>query len=94
MLLLLIVVTYGEDKPAKNNNAVIVICSFNTLKVTEKLLLSPRFTTEAQNNSGITPAGHIYSNVSNAHVWNNLSLLATVVRRTVWIYPDCCPNAI
>ncbi|XP_026717010.1 TOM1-like protein 1 isoform X1 [Athene cunicularia] len=52
------------------------------------------FATEAQNNSVSNPAGHSYSNVSNTHVQDNHSLLATVKMRMVWIYPNCCPNGI
>lgn len=68
--------------------------SCGSFSVTFNLLLSPRSATEAQNNSVSNPAGHSYSNVSNTCIQNNHSLLATVKMRTVWIYPDYCPNLL
>lgn len=78
----------------QKHNVAIRIYSFDSFWVTFNVLLSPRFATEAQNNSVSNPAGHSYSNVSNTHVQNNHSLLATVKMRTAWICPGYCPNGI
>lgn len=65
--------------------------SFDSFSLPFNVLLFPRFAAEAQNSSLSNPAGHSYSNVSNAHVQNNHSLLETV-QITVWIDPNFCPG--
>lgn len=70
----------SKERPAKKKKKGVMVrtYSFDSFSLPFNVLLSPRFATEAQNNSVSNPAGHSYSNVSNAPVQNNHSLLETV----------------